>query len=177
MSKRSKRKKDRNFSSFTTLVFSWFLSSSLHSSSPLSFLSTNLFVRMSGALARAAAVAARRLTGQGASCSSSSSLSSSSIAHRHHQQQLRFAGDLPVKSNPFVERWGTSRAHIEDTFFFDRKNFARAAAWVVGFPLAVYFGIVRDFENADERAKGGGAQRPPMLGRDDRPDAEPAAGH
>lgn len=124
---------------------------------------------MSGALARAAAVTARRLTGQGASSSSSSS---SIINHF----QRRFAGDLPVKSNPYVERWGTSREHIEDTFFFDRKNFARAAAWVIGFPLAVYFGIVRDFENADERAgKGEGKKlRPPMLGRDDRPEAGPA---
>jgi hypothetical protein len=124
---------------------------------------------MSGALARAAAVAARRLTGQGASSSSSSSLSI--INH-----QRRFAGDLPVKSNPYVERWGTSREHIEDTFFFDRKNFARAAAWVVGFPLVVYFGIVKDFENADERAGKEKGKRPAMLGRDDRPDAGPA-GH
>ena len=126
---------------------------------------------MSGALVRAAAVATRRLTGQGASSSSSSS-SSSAV----NNLQRRFAGDLPVKSNPFVERWGTSREHIEDTFFFDRKNFARAAAWVIGFPLAVYFGIVKDFENADERAgKASGKQRPPMLGRDDRPEAGPAA--
>ena len=126
---------------------------------------------MSGALARAAAVAARRLTGQGASSSSSSSSSSAVI-----NLQRRFAGDLPVKSNPFVERWGTSREHIEDTFFFDRKNFARAAAWVFGFPLAVYFGSVKDFESADERAgKASGKQRPPMLGRDDRPEAGPAA--
>ena len=124
---------------------------------------------MSGALARAAAVAARRLTGQGASSSSSSSSAVINL-------QRRFAGDLPVKSNPFVERWGTSREHIEDTFFFDRKNFARAAAWVFGFPLAVYFGIVKDFESADERAgKASGKQRPPMLGRDDRPEAGPAA--
>ena len=126
---------------------------------------------MSGALARAAAGAARRLTGQGAS-SSSSSTSSSIISH---QQRRSFAGDLPVKSNPFVERWGTSREHIEDTFNFDRKNFARAAAWVVGFPLAVYFGIVKDFESADERAEKA-KQRPPMLGRDARPDAGPV-GH
>jgi hypothetical protein len=131
---------------------------------------------MSGALARAAAVAARRLTGQGASSSSSSSSSSSALlsaAASHHQR--RFAGDLPVKSNPFIERWGTSREHIEDTFVFDRKNFARAAAWVFGFPLAIYFGIVKDFESADERAGKGGKQRPPMLGRDPRPAAGPAA--
>ena len=127
---------------------------------------------MSGALARAAAVAARRLTGQGASSSSSSSSLLYAAANHH---QCRFAGDLPVKSNPFIERWGTSREHIEDTFFFDRKNFARAAAWVFGFPLAVYFGIVKDFESADERAGKEGKQRPPMLGRDDRPAAGPAA--
>lgn len=85
---------------------------------------------MPGALARAARRAATSLLGP----------------------NTRSVGDLPVKSNPHIEAWSTSREHIEETHKFDGRAFARAAAWIVGFPLALYAGMTTEFGKADDLA-------------------------
>ena len=74
----------------------------------------------------------------------------------------RGVGDLPVKSDPNVERWGTSREHIEEGFRFDSANLRRGALWIVALPAAIYWGVTRDFAVVDERA--GGRARKVMGG-------------
>jgi len=74
----------------------------------------------------------------------------------------RSVGDLPVKSDPHVEAWGTSREHIEEGFSWTNANLRRGALWIVGLPTVIYFGVVHDFKVADERA--GGAPRKVMGG-------------
>lgn len=93
---------------------------------------------MPGALARAAARAASALAHRSPAAASPSG--------------RRFAGDLPVKPNPHIEAWNTSREHIEETHRFDGRAFARAALWVVAFPLALYAGMTTEFGRADELA-------------------------
>ena len=94
---------------------------------------------MRGAATRLARSAASRLTG------GTSASTASGGARRH-------AGDLPVKGDPHVEAWGTSREHIEEGFRFDSRTLRRGALWIVAVPLAIYWGVTHDFKVVDERA-------------------------
>jgi hypothetical protein len=74
-------------------------------------------------------------------------------------------GDLPVKGDPHVEAWGTSREHIEEGFRWDNRTLRQGALWIVGLPLAIYYGVTHEFAVVDERAgvkarkvMGGGAE-------------------
>ena len=74
----------------------------------------------------------------------------------------RSVGDLPVKADPHVEAWGTSREHIEEGFRWDAPTLRRGAAWIVGLPTAIYFAVTHEFAVVDERA--GGKARKVMGG-------------
>ncbi|KAK9802719.1 hypothetical protein WJX73_000385 [Symbiochloris irregularis] len=67
------------------------------------------------------------------------------------QQQLRFAGDLPVKPNKYVEDWATFRENVEYTYRWDRKTWTRLGLWLFGFPYAVYCISVSEFNKSDKK--------------------------
>jgi len=90
-----------------------------------------------------------------------------SVAHLRNATTTgrRSVGDLPVKSDPHVEAWGTSREHIEEGFRWNNPTLRRGALWIVGLPLAIYYGVTHEFAVVDERAgvkpravMGGGAK-------------------
>ena len=65
-------------------------------------------------------------------------------------QQQRFAGQLPVKSNKYIEEWGTYRENLEHHFKFDNAAWVRIALWGVGFPVFIYKMSVAEFNKTDE---------------------------
>eukprot|EP00887_Chlorella_sp_A99_P004043 scaffold11.g4043.t1 len=67
-------------------------------------------------------------------------------------QQRRFAGDLPVKQNKYVESWGTMREHVENDFRWDGRTLATLALFGGGVPYLIYQGCVREFNTVDEKA-------------------------
>jgi hypothetical protein len=73
-------------------------------------------------------------------------------------------GDLPVKADPNVEAWGTSREHIEEGFRWDARTLRRGALWIAAVPLAIYWGVTHDFAVADQRGGKEGSPRKVMGG-------------
>lgn len=53
-------------------------------------------------------------------------------------QQRRFAGNLPVKPNKFVEEWATRRELIEQEFKWDRKTMTQVLTFGLLVPYAIY---------------------------------------
>ena len=66
-------------------------------------------------------------------------------------QQRRFAGDLPVKTNPHIENWATYRENVEQTFKFDGKNLRRIVIFVGLVPFLIYKGITNEMDKADDK--------------------------
>jgi hypothetical protein len=56
-----------------------------------------------------------------------------------------------VKSNKYVESWGTNREHIELTYKFDNDNLWTIAKWVVAFPVLVYAITKAEFHKSDRK--------------------------
>lgn len=54
------------------------------------------------------------------------------------QQQRRFAGNLPVKPNKFVEEWATRRELIEQEFKWDAKTMTQVVTFGFLVPYAIY---------------------------------------
>lgn len=53
-------------------------------------------------------------------------------------QQRRFAGNLPVKQNKYVEDWATRRELIEQEFKWDAKTVSTVLAFGLVVPYGVY---------------------------------------
>ena len=53
-------------------------------------------------------------------------------------QQARFAGDLPVKPNKFVEELGTRRENIEKEFKWDLRTLTNLALFAGVVPFVIY---------------------------------------
>ncbi|KAL4420814.1 hypothetical protein ABPG75_010470 [Micractinium tetrahymenae] len=81
-------------------------------------------------------------------------------ASLQHQQQ-RFAGNLPVKPNKYVEEWGVRREHIENEFRWDAKTLTNIAIFVGIVPALIYKGCVGEFNRVDKVA---GRPERSMLG-------------
>ena len=64
-------------------------------------------------------------------------------------QQLRFAGDLPVKPNKYVEDWAHYRENVEYSYRWDRQTWTRLGLWLFAFPYGVYCITVSEFNKTD----------------------------
>ena len=68
-----------------------------------------------------------------------------------NQQQLRFAGDLPVKPSKYVEDWALYRENVEYYFKWDRKTWTRLGFALVAFPYGVYSITCAEFDKTDRK--------------------------
>ncbi|KAK9813107.1 hypothetical protein WJX72_009171 [[Myrmecia] bisecta] len=66
-------------------------------------------------------------------------------------QQQRFAGDLPVHPNKYVEEWATKREHVEETFLFNRKNLQNVVIYALAVPALIYTVTVKEFHKTDKK--------------------------
>lgn len=66
------------------------------------------------------------------------------------QQQKRSVGNLPVKSNKYVEDFGARRETIEKEFQWDGQTVRRIALWGVLVPYGIYRMMVYEFDSTDE---------------------------
>lgn len=53
-------------------------------------------------------------------------------------QQKRFAGNLPVKPNKYIEDWATRRELIEQEFKWDAKTVSTVLAFGLVVPYTIY---------------------------------------
>ena len=53
-------------------------------------------------------------------------------------QQRRFAGDLPVKPNKYLEQWATRREHVENDFKWNGRTLSTLAIFGFGVPYVIY---------------------------------------
>ena len=67
------------------------------------------------------------------------------------QQQKRFAGDLPVKSNKYIEDWATFRENVEYTYKWDAKTWRRLGLWLFAFPFGIYQITCAEFDKVDSK--------------------------
>ncbi|KAK2080527.1 hypothetical protein QBZ16_000380 [Prototheca wickerhamii] len=67
-------------------------------------------------------------------------------------QQKRFAGNLPVKPNKYIEDWATRRELIEQEFKWDAKTVSTVLAFGLVVPYTIYSVIVAEFEHVDDKA-------------------------
>lgn len=82
--------------------------------------------------------------------------------NQHHQfQQQRFAGDLPVKSNKYVEDWNVYRENVELSFKWDKKTITRLVLWAGIAPVVVYTFIGREMDISSRFA---GRPEKPVMG-------------
>ena len=75
-------------------------------------------------------------------------------AHRaalqpRNAQQVRHAGDLPVKANKHIEAWGAQRENLEQTFEWNRSTISQALIWIVAVPTLFYVGCKREMRSHD----------------------------
>lgn len=61
----------------------------------------------------------------------------SRMAGQH--QQRRLAGDLPAKTNKFVEEGGARRENIEREFKWDGRTLTNIALFAGALPYVIYF--------------------------------------
>lgn len=67
-------------------------------------------------------------------------------------QQTRTVGNLPVKTDKYIEQWATYREHIPfaNGFKFDARTVGRIAMWVGVFPYFLYRVSTAEFNHSDE---------------------------
>ena len=68
------------------------------------------------------------------------------------KQQKRYEGDLPVKSNEFIEQLGYRRENIEREFVWDRKTLTKVFVFVGLVPYTIYHLAVKELHLSDEIA-------------------------
>ena len=66
-----------------------------------------------------------------------------------NSQQVRHAGDLPVKFNKYIEEWGAKRENLEQTFEWNRTTLSQALIWVVAVPTLFYVVCKREMRSHD----------------------------
>jgi len=59
-------------------------------------------------------------------------------AQRHQWQQRRFAGDLPAKTNKYVEDMAYHRENIERDFKWDRRTLTNILVFAGVVPFCIY---------------------------------------
>lgn len=64
-------------------------------------------------------------------------------------QQVRHAGDLPVKANKHIEEWGAQRENLEQTFEWNRSTISQALIWIVAVPTFFYVVCKREMRSHD----------------------------
>lgn len=79
------------------------------------------------------------------------------------EQQRRAVGDLPVKSNKFIEDLAYRRENIEREFEWNADSLTKFAILVGVIPYTVYHFVVKEFCYSDEIA---GRPRRRFLGSD-----------
>ncbi len=65
------------------------------------------------------------------------------------QAQRRGVGNLPVKSNKYIEDFGTRRETIEKEFAWDSATIQRLLVWGLAVPVGIYKMMVFEFDSAD----------------------------
>jgi hypothetical protein len=68
-------------------------------------------------------------------------------------QQRRYAGNLPVKSNKYIEDFGARRETIEKEFVWDGTTVRRLLLWGLAVPYGIYRMTVYEFDRTDEFGK------------------------
>jgi uncharacterized protein YjiS (DUF1127 family) len=68
-------------------------------------------------------------------------------------QQTRSVGNLPVKSNKYIEDFGARRETIEKEFAWDGPTLRRIALWGVLVPYGIYQMVVYESNRTDEFGK------------------------
>jgi len=65
------------------------------------------------------------------------------------QQTKRSVGNLPVKSNKYVEDFGARRETIEKEFQWDGQTLRRIGLWGLLVPYGIYRMMVYEFDSTD----------------------------
>ena len=65
-------------------------------------------------------------------------------------QQERLAGNMHVKTNKFIEDWGTYRENLEYTFKWNTDSIVKIAVFAVAVPVVIYKLVIREFDKGDE---------------------------
>lgn len=64
-------------------------------------------------------------------------------------QQRRSVGNLPVKSNKYIEDFGARRETIEKEFQWDGQTLRRIGLWGLLVPYGIYRMILFEFDSTD----------------------------
>ncbi len=63
--------------------------------------------------------------------------------------QSRGVGNLPVKTNKYIEDFGARRETIEKEFAWDSATIRRLLVWGLAVPVGIYKMTVFEFDSAD----------------------------